>query len=213
MFARHLVQGWLDLIAPACCPGCDSWLQEPLLFCEACRPLLERLPFRSATPPPLGCAFLYGGPLADAICKLKYKSRTDLSGTLGALLTDAALPYRGIVDTVIPVPLYPKRLRTRGFNQSALLAASVAKALSIPMSVSVLARVRDTLPQTELDWARRASNVRGAFKATAASSKRRVLLVDDVTTTGATLSEAAMALRAAGAEQVYCLALAKAELT
>lgn len=207
-----MLQGWFDLIAPTCCPGCDTWLEQPLGFCEGCRPLLERLPSGSAPPLPVASAFLYGGPLAEAICKLKYKVRTDLSRALGALLTDVVTPYRGLIDRVVPVPLFPKRLRMRGFNQSALLAAPVAKALSAPMSVSVLSRVRDTLPQVELDLSRRASNVRGAFGAIAMPSKSRILLVDDVTTTGATFSDAARALREAGAEQVYCLALAKSDL-
>lgn len=207
-----MLQEWFDLIAPPCCPGCDTWLEQQIGFCEACRPLLERSPSGSTPPIPLASAYMYGGPLADAICKLKYKARTDLSRALGALLANAVTPYHGLIDTVVPIPLYPKRLRRRGFNQSALLAASVAKALSAPLSVSALSRVRDTLPQVELDLSQRASNVRNAFGAMAMPLKSRILLVDDVTTTGATFSDAARALRAAGAEQVYCLALAKSNL-
>jgi len=150
----------------------------------------------------------YGGPLADAISRLKYAGRTDLTPALGRLLADAALPYAGRIDVVIPMPLFVRRLRERGFNQSALLGSFVARRLGAPLRADVLFRVRDTATQAGLSLEARAANVRGAFRARAISG--RALLLDDVRTTGATLAAAAEALRAAGAHEVVSLALAVA---
>ncbi len=212
MFVRELLHDLLDLIAPRCCPGCDVWLDKRVPFCPACWPLLERISVDSSHLKSATAAFVYGGPLADGICKLKYQGRTDLTSSLGSLWVHALAPYRDQIDMVVPVPLYPKRLRLRGFNQSALLAAYVANHLKVPLSTNSVWRVRDTLPQVDLDASKRITNVQGAFKAKLSSSGQRVLVIDDVKTTGATMAEAARALCNVGAERVYCLALAQSEL-
>jgi ComF family protein len=200
-------QGLLELVAPRGCAGCENVLAPAERgFCEACAPLLDdggRLGDALA-------AYVYGGPMAEAVRRLKYGRRTELAPVLGRMLAARATELAGIVDCVVPVPLHPRRLRRRGFNQAALLARPVAKALAVPLSVTDLRRVRDTPPQARLGAVERATNVRGAFVALRAPGSR-VLLIDDVRTTGATLAECAEALRIAGAERVVTLVLARAE--
>jgi len=115
------------------------------------------------------------------------------------------------VDLVLAVPLHPKRLRMREFNQSLLLADRLATRLGLPLSLNHLLRVRATLPQTELHRADRVQNVRRAFAAqrTDGLQGRTVLLIDDVFTTGATVNECAKALRRAGVERVVVWTLAR----
>ena len=197
---RSILRGLLDLVAPQFCPGCDELL--PLTeqgFCETCDPLLER---RTLGP----AAYDYGGPMAVAIRELKYQQRIDLAAPLAALLGEAAAIHLGRVDVVVPIPLHPTRLAERGYNQSALLAEGVARRLAIPMSATRLVRVRPTPPQAGLDRRRRELSVHGAFEAK--PGPRRVLLVDDVRTTGATLRAGCAALYRRGATEVRALALA-----
>jgi ComF family protein len=207
--AIELWNGWLSCLAPARCCGCDDAVGDDVPgFCEACSPLLDAPPVTLQPPAREAAAYGYGGPLADAIGRLKYAARSDLVPALGELLARASLAYAGAVDVVIPMPLFPRRLRERGFNQSALLARYAARALGVPLRVDVLRRVRDTATQAGLSREARAANVRGCFRARALG--QRVLLIDDVRTTGATLESAAQALRSAGAPDVVTLALAVA---
>jgi ComF family protein len=207
MSVAALVRGLLDLLAPPACTGCDEPLPASAEgFCAACEPLLDPGERVGAAL----SAYLYGGPMAEAVRRLKYGRRTELAPVLGQMLADRALELAGEVDAVVPVPLHPARLRRRGFNQAALLAAPVARALAAPLCTRELVRIRDTPPQAELGAADRLRNVRGAFLAVAAPGAR-VLLVDDVRTTGATLTECAEALRVAGADRVLTLVLARAE--
>jgi len=117
----------------------------------------------------------------------------------------------GQYDLVVPVPLHPKRLRWRGFNQAALLAAEVARRLECELDATSLVRVVATPPQTANDLETRRRNVRHAFAVRRAArvANRRVLLVDDVMTTGATANECARTLRAAGARSVDVFTLAR----
>lgn len=210
---RELLHGVFACLSPLRCPGCDGLVEELSGFCPACAPLIEPAPRAIRPPAQAAAAHLYAGPLADAIARLKYGGRTDQGPALGELLAAAALSYAGQVDCVVPLPLHPRRLRERGFNQSALLGAGVARALGLPLHVALLRRVRDTAAQAGLTRELRASNVRGAFLAPADAfvhRQPRVLLIDDVRTTGATLAAAADALRAAGCPEVVTLALAAA---
>lgn len=116
------------------------------------------------------------------------------------------------VDVIIPVPLHPKRLRWRGFNQSVLLAQQVSRALDVPLDPFVLHRNQETPPQTQLTEEERRKNVRGAFSLNPHRpiKGRRVLLVDDVYTSGATVNECSRSLKRGGAKEVYVLTLARA---
>jgi len=193
----------LDLLAPRRCGGCEAELPAGVIgFCEVCASLLEPSPDPRAV-------YLYGGPLAEAIRKLKYRHRTELAEPLGRRLARGCASLAGEVDVVVPVPLHRRRLAERGFNQSALLARRVARSLGLPLRPRALRRLRDTPPQASLDRADRAANVRDAFRARA--TEARVLLIDDVRTTGATLAACAEALTAAGAARVHVRTLARVE--
>jgi ComF family protein len=144
--------------------------------------------------------------MADAIRRFKYSPDSTLAPGLSAWLIEAASAYAGEIDGVVPMPLHPHKLRRRGWNPSALLARPVAKALGVPLRATWLARTRATQTQTGLSREERQRNVRGAFRARGRAGSR-ILLIDDVRTTGATLHEAARCLEAHG-QRVYTLALA-----
>jgi len=154
--------------------------------------------------------YRYEGVLEQLIRLYKYRRRATMARPLGdlALVWMDRLPT---VDLVMPVPLHPSRLREREFNQALLLANRIARRLDLPLSYEHLLRVRETRPQTELDRTERAANVRRAFavRRPAFLEGRRVLLVDDVFTTGATVNECAKSLRRAGVASVWVLTLAR----
>jgi ComF family protein len=203
--------GFMRLLAPTRCPGCDLLLRpNEDFFCGACKPLIEETNRAFQPPAPTAAAYVFGGPLAEAIRRVKYNGRTDLVPALSELLSAAALPYAGLVDIVMPMPLHPKRLRSRGFNQAVLLARPVSRKLGVRLDVRTLERVRDTPEQAGLSRSDRILNVKGAFRARSRANRERVLLIDDVRTTGATLASAAEALLEAGFVSVYSLTLAHA---
>jgi ComF family protein len=115
-------------------------------------------------------------------------------------------------ELILPVPLHPKRLRWRGFNQSVLLARQVSRAYNTPMDPFVLVRRRETPPQTQLTEEERRKNMRGAFAVNPNKpiKNKAILLIDDVYTSGATVNECSRTLRRAGAKNVYILTLARA---
>jgi ComF family protein len=187
----------LDVLLAPRCAGCDlpgAWLCTDCV--DACEPVSRGR---------LQAAGTYGGPLARALRRFKYRGERGLAAELGSLVAArvAVDLARGVVlDVVVPAVLHADRARERGYDQAALLAAVVAERTALPLRVP-LRRVRPSRPQVDLDRAARAANVRGAFVAEAASLRGlRVALVDDVATTGATLMAAAGALRAAGARQI-----------
>jgi ComF family protein len=153
-------------------------------------------------------AFFEGG-LREAIHRFKYQHRTELAGVFGAMLNDYLNRYPLPIHAVIPVPLHPERERRRGYNQALLLARELAARQNLPLWYNVLARVRATQPQVELDARARRENVQDAFAASDAVAGASVLLIDDVCTTGATLDACSVALKQRGAKSVWGLALAR----
>jgi ComF family protein len=121
------------------------------------------------------------------------------------------LPILPPIDVLMPVPLHPQRLREREYNQSLLLAHGLSQHLQIPLLLSCLRRIRPTVPQTSLSKKERLTNLRRAFavKDVSRITGKRILLIDDVFTTGTTLHECAKTLRKAGSGQVYGLTLAR----
>jgi ComF family protein len=144
---------------------------------------------------------------------LKYGDRLDLAPMMGRWMATAGRPLTAEADAIIPVPLHWRRHWARRFNQSALLAEAIAKASQVPLVLSALKRVKATPQQVGLSQSARALNVQGAFRVSpsgkAAVAGRRLILVDDVLTTGATVDACARALLRAGAAEVNVLTFAR----
>ena len=153
-------------------------------------------------------------PLRTVVQKYKYGRKVSLGKPLGRLMARGCAEFLSEfrADLILPVPLHPKRLRWRGFNQSLLLARQVGRAYGLPVDPFLLQRRRDTAAQTQLPEEQRRRNVRGAFALHAEKSvnDRTILLVDDVYTSGATVNECSRTLKSGGAKEVYVLTLARA---
>ena len=154
--------------------------------------------------------FQMDGPVRTAIHKLKYEDLRAVAPALGAEMAAHPALERLRVDAVMPVPLHWRRMRSRGYNHAELLAGPVAARLGLKTDTRTLRRVAATPPQVEAaDETERRRRVLDAFEATPAAMGKRVLIVDDVCTTGATLDACARALKRAGAAWVGALVLAK----
>lgn len=178
----------------------------PGRLCGACR--LDPPEFSWAR-----AATRYGDSVREALHAFKFHGRRGLAAPLGDLLVDAladGLPA-GAPDLLVPVPLHARRERERGFNQARLLAARIGRALGWSVRADVLGRSRATHAQTDLSGAARRANVRGAFRVRRPElvAGRHVAVVDDVLTTGATVSECVRTLHAAGAGAVGVLTVAR----
>jgi ComF family protein len=189
----------LNVVAPGACAACSTLAGEPL--CATCRASLPPLtPARSLDGVPVLGSRHYGAPLDAIVHRLKYADRPDLAPALAALIAPelAALP----AATLVPVPLHPRRLAERGYNQSALLCRALSPLLGARVGVDWLLRHRDGPRQAQSgSAAERADNVLGVFRACRPVGGR-VILVDDVVTTGATARGCILALRSAGAQVV-----------
>jgi ComF family protein len=204
---------WLgDLLSPPRCAACSAAVARGRgAFCVPCAASVEMLE-GAGDPSAFG---EYGGALARAIQRLKYEDQPELATSLGALVRHACRPARVRADLVVPVPLHRRRLAQRGYNQSALLAHHVGRELRAPVVTGALVRAIDTLPQVELPREARRENVRGAFRVVRGGrfAGKTIALVDDVSTTGATLAACSAALIEAGARQVTRVVLARTVAT
>jgi competence protein ComFC len=154
---------------------------------------------------------VYQGSVRNAILKLKFKNDIGIGDTLSNYLIDKFPLLNWQIDLVIPVPLTPKRKQNRGYNQSTLLGWPLALVFRLPFKPAALKRQRETKPQVGLNAHDRFTNIENAFVAAPQMVKNKnVLVIDDVTTTGATMGACADALLKAGAACVYGLTLAKA---
>lgn len=227
----------LDLALPHLCPACREPLEGKGL-CPACwsklsfitRPYCERLgiPFvydpgpgmlsmeAIADPPAYNrarAAMRFDEVSRALVHGLKYGDRLDLSPMMGRWIYHAGRELLADADALVPVPLHWRRLWARRFNQSAMLAAAVSAESGVPIATGVLKRVKATAQQVGLSRAERAANVQGAFRvpkeSRGAVAGRRLVLVDDVLTSGATLEGCARALLRAGAANVDALIFAR----
>jgi ComF family protein len=230
-------RGLLDLALPRLCPGCrepvggdglcpDCWSQLPLIAPPYCPRL--GIPFvydpgpgilsmeAIAAPPAYGrsrAAARYDGIARDLVHAFKYGDRPDLAILLGRCTALAGAELLAGADALVPVPLHWRRLWMRRFNQSAALAAAIATLSGVPSAPFALVRARATQRQVGLTRSERARNIQGAFRVPPESRSavlgRRLVLVDDVLTTGATAEACARALLRAGAVNVDVLVFAR----
>jgi ComF family protein len=211
------------LLWPARCAGCDGFVAERCSFCDRCAegllPLGQAcprcaLPDRRCScrvaPPPFVAAqavFLYGDVISQALLRFKHGGRVDLARPLGQLLRPFLQTSAG---AIVPVPLHPRRLRARGFNQALELVRAARP--HVPLWVDVLRRRRDTPSLGHLSPDARRALVADAFfvRDPRRVAGKRLLLVDDVMTTGATAAACTQTLIEAGAAEIRVLALARA---
>jgi ComF family protein len=206
-----LLETLLALLFPDRCAGCGK---RGALLCDACRAGLRRysggLRNQPASLKEVRIVYLFDGALRAAVHQLKYRKQRRMAIPLGELLAADLATHPLEFDAVAAVPLHAKRLAERGFNQAETLATAMARSRGSTMLGAGLVRTRATEQQARLDARARAMNVDGAFAWVASTPPpARIVLVDDVLTTGATMGACAAALRAAGAEAVYGLALAR----
>lgn len=201
----------LDFIVPPLCghcgmplPGGGTMAAEAI--CAGC----------SAHPPVFAgarAALVYGGLSRDIVLMLKHGDRTDLAKPLAGWLARAGAPLLARADLIAPVPLHPRRLARRRFNQAGLLAQALARAAAVPCVPDLLRRTRATPSQGPFSASARQRNVQGAFGIAPRAGGRvkgaRILMVDDVMTSGATLDACARALARAGAAAVDAVVVAR----
>jgi ComF family protein len=235
----HELSGLLDLFLPSACPlcGAEKDFSPERLFCPDCLcgfcPCASPCCPRCALPYPTEkgtdhlceectraapafdrviAAGVYEDSLRLAVHKLKYQGRIDLDRPLGLLLAKALEPAGGgsLPDLIVPVPLHLERLRCRTYNQSLLLARVLGRKWRTPVASNLLVRARFTSPQQGLKCQLRQANLKDAFALRGDVAGRRVLLVDDVLTTGATARECSRVLQAGGAAGVKVAVLGRA---
>ena len=222
-------QTGLDLLVPPKCVGCGRRGAEVCAACVAdLRPLGPDVCPRCGLPSTEGrvcrrclgkasplrailAGYSFDRTIRAAILAFKYRGRSRLAPFLASALATPLATRPLTIDLVVPVPLSVERSQVRGFNQAELLARPLASAQGWPVAVGALIRTRDTRQQTELPARERIGNVVGAFEVPdpACVAGKRVLLVDDVCTTGATLAACATPLLAAGAAGVWAIAVAR----
>lgn len=224
---------FLDMLYPRCCPVChDIAVPGGSRICNVCREKLKPITgprcFRCSKPlkreeqeyckdcrktrlfdQGIGI-FPYGSVLQESLFKLKYGKRQEYGSFYGQI---AAVYSREIirnwgVEIIIPIPLHRKRMEKRGYNQAELIAEALGKTLCIPVDSRLMKRKVNTRPQKELDYRERKQNMKNAFFLKGENRYRRILLVDDIYTTGSTIEAAAELLKRNGAENVFFLTIA-----
>lgn len=220
--------GALDLLFPPFCGGCNKpgsrWCsdcqarvqvlkgilcelcglpQDKAGICDAC--LADKPHFRA-----LRAWAVFDDPVRSALHKLKYRRDLSMGDALASQMASFARDLNWQVDLLIPIPLGRKRYKERGYNQVGMIAKPLALALNVRYAPKELTRSRETRSQVGLTKSERRQNVRDAFRAGTGVRGRSILLMDDVSTTGSTLSSGAEALYRAGAREVYAFTVARA---
>jgi len=235
MFLRYqinrLMWNGLDALFPPTCPGCGEFAVR---WCEACQQAVEVIsdPVCEVCGMPLeksgrclACLnarphfdamrswAVFNGTLRDALHNLKYKRNFGLGISLAEQIHRDFGKFPWPVDALVPIPLSRGRQAQRGYNQVMLVAVPLADSMNLPTLPSALCRMRETRTQVGLNAHERRQNVQQIFQADSRLVRgRRILLMDDVITTGATIADAARALREAGASAVYAFSIARAPL-
>ncbi|MCJ2036768.1 ComF family protein [Methylobacterium sp. J-068] len=235
---RLLWRGALGLVYPPTCSGCGGATADSHALCSACwsglrlieQPYCQRLgtPFavdhgtgallspRAIADPPVfqraRAVALYEGRARDLVHRLKYEDRLDLGPVLARMMAGAGSELLAEADCLVPVPLHRLRLWRRRFNQAALLSRRIGRIAGLPSDPGLLVRVKATRSQVGLSRVARGTNLQGAFRvpdsARARLQGRRILVIDDVMTTGATANAASRVLLRGGAASVDVLTFA-----
>lgn len=218
----------LDFLFPKCCLGCGRFGKY---FCDRCREVIKTIATNEARCPMCGkpaidgvthprCQtrysldglisyFHYEGVIRQAVKTLKYRCVSDLAFEFVSL-TPAPHASRATSCVLVPIPLHRSRFMERGFNQAEVLGRLVAEQLHIPVCTDILKRVKKTVPQVSMKKREaRLANMQGVFAVRYTSVSERVVLFDDVFTTGATMRSAANALKRAGAKYVWAVTMAR----
>jgi ComF family protein len=221
-------QGLVDFVFPPLCLGCGAFHEESNQICSKCIEALEEFEH----PLCLNCrAFVSGGgqcpvclsdslllfafadykpPLIEIIHQFKFKGITSPAETFAGRIHEkfgkslAALRC----EALVPIPLFSWRQSRRGYNQAELIALQLAKKMNLPVNSNILSRIKRGSEQARLEFKRRATNVRNAFSGDSSVGLRRVILVDDVVTTGATVLEASRTLQGVGCRTVGVVSIA-----
>jgi len=230
---RGAYRRMLKILYPDRCPVCDRVLTDGSLICPQCRarlvsveePVCMKCGRQIKDAVQEYCAdcvrvrhvfdrgravFSYEGEMRRMLYRYKYGNRRDYTEFFAR---EAAARCGGWIascgaEALIPVPLHKRKRRRRGYNQAELFAGRLAELLGLPVDAGILARVKDTTPQKKLSDKDRKLNLKNAFKIQSNVIKyNKVLLIDDIYTTGSTLDEAAKVLKQAGVESVFCLCI------
>ncbi|WP_248306819.1 ComF family protein [Bosea sp. AAP35] len=235
---RTSLRGVIDIVYPPSCIACQAATGQAQALCSQCwgalsfieRPYCERLgtpfavdlgeglisPAAIADPPVFARARAvcrFDGTARELVHRLKYGDRTDLALAMGRMMAQAGRDLLPDADLIVPVPLHRTRLWSRRFNQAGVLAQILTRQSGVALAPLALSRIKRTRQQVGLTRAQRADNLQGAFKVHPAARPdvegRRILLVDDVLTTGSTANAAARALLRAGASAIDVLTFAR----
>ena len=238
---RNAADRLTDLIYPPCCPFCEEILtdaEKESLMCDACRDRLTyvRSEYCMKCGRPLSSereeycrdcekrnhfftqgrsVFVYCTPVRQSLYRMKNGNRQEYAHFYAAEMNRKFgrwIQNSGI-EVILPVPMYPKRKRIRGYNQAELLATELGKHTGLPVAHNLLAKRKDTHAQKSLDARGRRENLKNAFAVNYQFDGERILLVDDIYTTGATVDAAASALLEAGAGNVYVVTAAIGSLS
>jgi competence protein ComFC len=218
----------LDLLFPPLCGGCDKsgsrWCedcqkkvkildgivcdicglpQEHVGICKTC--LADRPHFRA-----LRAWAIFENPIQNALHKLKYRKDISMGDAIAFQMLSFIQKLNWQIDMIIPTPLGKQRMKERGYNQVAMIAKPLSVALQVEYAPNQLTRKKETRSQVGLTKVERKKNVEGAFQAGASVKRKHIVVMDDVSTTGSTLSSIAEALYSGGAETVHALTVARA---
>lgn len=214
-----MLKGLLDFVFPPLCLGCGAFNEHNVDVCEDCLNKIDtysypiclscfemipddkRCPICREDYVPLFAYGNYASPMQDVIIQFKFKGITSPARTFAALLYEQFHRRLHSLEAamLVPVPLYPSREKYRGYNQAALFAGRMAELLDLPVNEDILFRIKKRKPQANLELKKRARNVRGVFAVDQETERgEKVILVDDVVTSGATVAEARKELEKAG---------------
>jgi competence protein ComFC len=214
----EILRSLIDFIYPPTCPACGGFFLDDGLLCSPCTESLTEKAFSFSTPhrvlpniDSITILFPYDTQCRNIIHGLKYKGMPSIGIFLGKLLGNKVLQNMAPDGTpiIIPVPIHPSKFKERGYNQSELLAVGFASTTGYPIGEHFIERIKKTETQTALEFERRILNVKNAFRYSAKTSLdgRSIILIDDVLTTGSTITECARVLKEGGAGKIFlCVA-------